>query len=101
MRQREDLEMAEAMRARRVRRDRAQWQRLIEEQAASGLTQQAFCTRRRVAYATFCTWKRRLGDDINAQPPGFVEVDLDEAPMPGWDVELELGEGIVLRVRRR
>ena len=101
MRQREDLEMAEAMRARRVRRDRAQWQRLIEEQAASGLTQQAFCTRRRVAYATFCTWKRRLRDEVNAQPLGFVEVDLDEAPMPGWDVELELGEGIVLRVRRR
>ncbi|HEY5658182.1 MAG TPA: IS66 family insertion sequence element accessory protein TnpB [Myxococcota bacterium] len=93
--------MAKAMRARRVRRDRAQWQRLIEEQGASGLTQQAFCTRRRVAYATFCTWKRRLRDEVNGQPPGFVEVDLDEAPMPGWDVELELGEGIVLRVRRR
>jgi len=93
--------MAGATRGRRVRRDRVQWQRLIEEQGASGLTQQAFCTRRRVAYATFCTWKRRLRDDVSAQPPGFVEVGLDEAPMSGWDVELELGDGIVLRVRRR
>jgi len=93
--------MAEATRTRRVRRHRAQWQRLIEEQAASGLTQHAFCTRRRLAYATFCSWKRRLRDDVDAQPPGFVEVGLDEAPMPGWDVELELGDGVVLRVRRR
>lgn len=93
--------MAEGTRTRRVRRQRAQWQRLVEEQAASGLTQQAFCARRRVAYATFCTWKRRLRDEADGQPPGFVEVELDDAPIPGWDVELALGEGVVLRVRRR
>jgi hypothetical protein len=87
-----------------VRRQCAQWQRLVEEQARSGLTQQAFCARRRIAYATFCTWKRRLRDEAHladVQPSGFVEVELEDAPMADWDVELTLGEGVVLKVRRR
>jgi len=86
-----------------VRRTRAQWQRLVDEQAASGLSGREFCARRQIAYATFCARKRELGTEPKKRPSGaFVEVALDhDTPAPGWDVELELGDGVVLRVRRR
>jgi len=84
-----------------VRRTRGEWQRLIDEQAA-WLSQRAFCARRRVAYATFCARKRELGGEVVSHDRAtFVEVALDDAPALAWDVELELCDGVVLRLRRR
>ena len=37
--------MTSPISSRRVRRTRAQWSQLVKEQAASGLSQQAFCSR--------------------------------------------------------
>jgi len=96
-----------AARKGRKRRGRAQWQRLITEQAGSGLSQRAFCERRGLAYATFCGWRRRLGVEAperkrEDEGAAFVELDVGSAaPGPAWEVELALGEGVVLRVRRR
>jgi len=90
-----------------ARRSRAQWQWLIAEQAGSGLSQRAFCERRGLAYATFCGWRRRLREELAARAresdgPAFVELDVAGAASgSGWEVELALGEGVVLRLRRR
>ncbi len=84
---------------RRIRRSRDEWQRLIEEQAGSGLTQNAFCRKRSLSVGSFQNWKRRLAAEAPTEP--WVELGtLDRSADTGWDIELELGEGICLRLRR-
>ncbi|MHB1155177.1 MAG: IS66 family insertion sequence element accessory protein TnpA [Eubacteriales bacterium] len=87
-------------------------QRLIDEQEASGLTQKAFCARAGISVATFGYWKRKLRSDAAAQPDGVASarsVSLDdwlelapEVPEParGWHIELDLGNGVYLRLRQ-
>ena len=97
---------------RRARRSRAQWQGLIERAARSPLSIGAFCGSEGISTASFYSWRRRLG----AIAPGravaaatgeggaFLELGVlgSEAASPApWDIELELGAGLVLRLRRR
>lgn len=79
-----------------VRRDRAEWQRLVAEYEQSGLTRKAFCAARGLRVSSLGYWRTRLGRA--AADTGFVEL-----PAPGgngWEVELSLGAGLVLRLRR-
>ena len=88
----------------RPRRSRAQWQRLLDAQSASGLSQQAYCAQRHIAYSSFCRWKRELARvERNARPTGtssFVELTVPTPAESRWEVELELGNGVFLRLRR-
>jgi putative transposase len=86
-----------------VRRTAAQWESLVARQAAGSLTQRAFCARHGVAYASFCHWKRRLREEGAGadERRGFVQLQAPVSNRTEWDVELTLGEGVVLRVRRR
>ena len=96
---------------RRARRSRTQWQSLIERAAQSPRSIETFCRAEDVSTASFYRWRRRLG----AAPPGravaedtaedstFLELGVlgGEAAGPApWDIELELGAGMVLRLRR-
>ena len=85
----------------RRRRTRSQWQRVLAGQVASGLSQQTYCTRHHIPYSSFCRWKRELR---GAEPPtssAFVELTpAAVATELRWDVELELGEGVFVRLRR-
>ena len=88
-----------------VRRSRAQRERLIAEQASSELGQGAFCAAHGLAPSSFRNWKRKLELDTNtagsSPSAGFVELAPRPAPAATvWDIELELGDGVVLRVRR-
>lgn len=84
---------------RRVRRGRAEWQRLIEEQAVSGQTQAAFCAARGIGVGSFQNWKRRLAG--SAVQDSWVDLGpLGERLSSGWEIELDLGEGVCLRLRR-
>ena len=85
------------------RRTALQWKRIIAAQSASGQGQAAYCRRHRIAYSSFCRWKRALAETSVAarelQPVDFIE--LAAAPVAArWEVELELGEGVYLRLRR-
>lgn len=85
--------------ARRIRRRPEEWQRLINEQSVSGLTQAAFCQANALSRASFQNWKRRLVAEAPAEP--WVELGtLDQSASTGWDVELDLGAGLCLRLRR-
>jgi hypothetical protein len=84
------------------RRTPEQWRRVIAGQVSSGLSQQTYCTRRGIAYSSFCRWKRELSE---TEPPAKVPistafVELTPAAAARWEVELELGEGVYLRLRR-
>ncbi len=85
-----------------ARRNAVQWGRLLAEQEESGLSQRAFCDKGGLPYSSFCYWKRRLAvsDGEPAVAAGFVEVALEPSRTQHWDVELTLGAGVVLRVRR-
>ncbi len=95
--------MGRSIQQARKRRSGSQWKRLITEQSESGLSQRAFCDSRGLAYSSFCNWRRRLGAH-SSEPDsggGFIEVEVGPGHDEQWDVELTLGEGVVLRVRRR
>jgi putative transposase len=93
----------------RVRRSRAQWQALIERGECSPLGVSGFCRAEGIGSASFYKWRQRLAADAPPETlapvnePGF----LDLGPLAGptsngaaWDIELELGAGVVLRLRR-
>lgn len=95
------------------RRSPTQWQRLIEQQAASGLSQVAFCASQGLAKSSFQHWKRRLKSSAPAgllQSPGdamFTPLpetpgapSREATPDDGWAIELDLGDGVCLRFRR-
>ena len=89
------------MTKRYARRSPEEWQSLVEEQAASGLTQVAFCKAHGVSVASFCNWKQRLAQEASAAPSPWVEIGtLSDSDSPRWDIELQLGDGICLRLRR-
>ena len=84
-----------------------QWQQLVEAQAVSDQTQAAFCADHDLSKSSFQHWKRRLrsnGAAASAASPALFAPLLD-ASVPaesdtGWTIELDLGDGICLRLRR-
>jgi hypothetical protein len=96
-----------------LRRSPAQWQALIERAERSGLAAAAFCQREGISTASFYSWRKRLaGATMGAVPArpantraAFVDLgtlgEAASAERAGWDIELELAAGVVLRLRRR
>jgi len=91
-----------------VRRSESDWRRLIQEWAQSGQSQEAFCRTRGLALSSLCNWRRKLKGESESSglPPreaaGFIELTAPmetEKESPDWDVELAVGNGMVLRLR--
>jgi hypothetical protein len=87
------------------RRSREEWERLMVEYDAGELSQRAFCVQHGLAYSSFGYWRKRLRGALPAgtrSMPALVELSavprLAVEPAP-WRIELELGAGMVLRVR--
>ncbi len=86
-----------------VRRSREQWQRLIDEQLSSKLTQRDFCQHNNIAVSSFCNWKRRLSQEEAANPStedtSWLSLPEQLFSSPGnWRIELDLGGGLCLRL---
>jgi len=92
----------------RVMRSKAQWQSLITEYENSPLNQQAFCDKHKIAVSSFHKWRKHFG----LQPPAAPFVEIGQAlaaasvseqtssdAEKSWEVELELGQGLLLRLR--
>jgi len=94
----------------RQRHSAAQWQALIERQAGSGLSQEAFCKQEKLGQSTFRRWKSRLAGPVGGAMPQESAPALFAALTPapereghggaGWEVELDLGGGVCLHIRR-
>jgi len=93
------------------RRSKNEWRRLIDEQAASSLTQKAFCEQKGIPVASFGYWKRKLQAESVSTPTGSGAgavslADWIELPTHGpvagggWQIELDLGHGLCLRLRQ-
>ncbi|MBK1733318.1 IS66 family insertion sequence element accessory protein TnpA [Thiococcus pfennigii] len=94
----------------RVRRSRADWQAVISRAERSALSTAAFCAAEGISTTSFYLWRKRLRGmapsvpEPHGPPPEFL--DLGELSRPAktgaasWDLELDLGSGVVLRLRR-
>ena len=83
---------------RRVRRSQEEWQQLVDEQQRSSLSQRAFCQSKGISVASLQNWKRRL---LSREAGEWLELgQVSTATSPGWDIELDLGHGVCLRLRR-
>lgn len=94
----------------RIRRTGKQWQSIVDQFEASGLSQRAFCRQVGVSYGTFSRWRRRLmSANTQQRAPApeadlFVELSAGTPPpvaTPAWDVELQLGHDVFLRLRHQ
>lgn len=88
-----------------IRRSGEQWRRLIQEQADSGQSQAAFCKMRRLSLSTFQYWKKHLSsarEETSTPTTPWLELPAMLSPASGvWDIELDLGDGVRLRLSRR
>lgn len=91
----------------RIRRSADDWREIFERQRSSGLKQAAFCQREGIALSTFARWKQRLSDKADpdhqaGDRAGGDWIDLSRLAggRPGWTIELDLGDGICLRLAR-
>jgi len=70
-------------------------ERLIQEQARSGLTKKAFCAREGIALPTFHSWS---GKALPVKrPPAFAQVELPEPTQAAVEVLLPNGARIGIR----
>ena len=85
----------------RACRTSAEWRSIMARHEASGLSGEGFCEAEGIGRSAFWRWRRRLADEDAARAgDGVAFVELSAAQPASWDVELELGAGVVLRVRR-
>ena len=95
--------MSEQIEKRRTRRSRSEWEELVVEQAASGLSQRAFCEARDLSVSAFGYHRRRLRKSVEgngtAERDDFVAIPLTGGADPRIEVELQLSAGVVLRIR--
>ena len=84
------------------KRSQGEWERLMVAYEASEVTQREFCTQQGLAYSSFCYWRKRLRTAEAGENEGVPLIELAALPsseMPTWRVELDLGQGVVLRMR--
>ncbi len=92
-----------------IRRSAEQWREILQRFEHSGQTQPAFCAAEGLALSTFTLWRRKLNSSRGMIPnnDAAMFVALPDSNIPGpslattqWDVELQLGADVVLRLRR-
>jgi transposase-like protein len=95
-------------RPRRIRRSKDQWRELFARFEQSGQTIEQFCAQQGLALSTFSRWRQRLRSNGRKEPQGSpqavcVELSRGDAPcavVSPWDVELQLGNGMFVRLRQ-
>jgi len=91
----------------RICRSPAQWRALFAQFEQSEQTRDQFCSEQGISLSSFDRWRTKLRKGPSTQAmiskePVFVELTADtpSPPTAAWDVELQLGAGVFLRLRR-
>ena len=85
-----------------TRRDRAAWEQLMMQYETGNISQRLFCEQHGIAYSTFGYWRKQLRQSAPLEKPSTALVELPMFPLdqtPDWRVELDLGRGVVLRMK--
>jgi len=94
--------MAKRRAGRRVRRPVEEWRALVEEHGASGESPAAFCARRGIVLSSFRRARGRLAGITAVTAPkavDFLPVSDTAHDSAGWEVELSVGDRVVIRLR--
>ena len=89
-----------------IRRSAEQWREIQQRFEHCSQTQAAFCAAEGLALSTFTLWRRKLDSSreliTNNDAAMFVALPDSNIPVSTtlWDVELQLGADVVLRLRR-
>jgi len=87
------------MRRQRQRpRPREEWEALVREWRAGGLTQREFAKRRGIAPTTLSWWSCKVGEAARGKAGAFVPVKLVGGGEVGGGFRLDLGDGRTLHV---
>jgi putative transposase len=90
------------------RRTADQWKVLLERQAVSGQSIEVFCRNESITTASFYRWRKQLPETAgvveerrgdSSPEPAFVDLGALGSGGGGWELELALGGGVVLRLR--
>ena len=92
----------------RIRRSEHEWRELFSRFEHGGQTREQFCAHEGLAVSTFSRWRQRMralghADAKLSSEAVFVEFSGADAPhavASPWDVELQLGAGVFLRLRQ-
>jgi len=94
-----------------VRRTLVERRALLSRFEDSGLRVGAFCQRERISSASFYRWQRESGGGIDRaaatdgeRASAFVDLgalSMQASTPPGFDLRLDLGDGLVLHLVRR
>lgn len=92
-----------------TQRSEAEWRSIIDEYKTSTLTQKAFCNKHGVAISGFHLWRKRFAAESRSSASSpFIEISTPDARPPfiqpevkktQWDIELELAQHFILRIR--
>jgi hypothetical protein len=97
----------------RIRRSPEQWRAIFTQFESSGLSAPVFCQQQNIAYGTFQRWRQQMESEPGASRPAaadWLPIHLTDAevqqqastaaaPAAGWDIELALPGGVVLRMK--
>ena len=96
----------------KIRRSRKQWEAILSDFNTSALSASAYCEKNAIAYASFAKWRSLLKASKDQKPQrssatqaeaiSFIELPREpnaSSNSSHWDIELELGKGVVLRLR--
>ncbi len=91
-------------RQKRPRKTKSQWQAVMAGFHQSNLSARAYCQEQGLAYGTFTKWRQRLAAPSTLESRSNLIELISPAPAvqikpDHWQVELELGNGMTLRVR--
>jgi hypothetical protein len=95
-----------------IRRSEHEWRELLACFERSGQTQEQFCADQDIVLSSFTRWRQKLRHrssnqsvvashgmpTVTAADALFVELS-SESAKECWDLELQLGAGVVLRLR--
>lgn len=87
------------------RRSAQQWEALVEQWQASGQNASAFCRERNIGYASFCQWRKRLSqqgtNSSSTDSTPFIDLSSLANKERGWQIVLNLGGGVELRLSQQ
>jgi hypothetical protein len=81
-----------------VQRSAVEWSGIIAQYRQSGLGMQEFCSQEGLTLRTFENWYRRVRQS-ETRKGQFLEVPAPREAASPWAVEIELPNGVRLRVR--
>ena len=103
------MKNTKALKRQYTNRSESEWRSIVDDYKTSTLTQKEFCEKHGIAISGFHHWRKRFRKaSPSSIPPQFIEIPSTDDRLPAvqaeanqtqWDVELELPQNFILRIR--